>query len=39
VVLDRHGKVLASSVENGQYVGPERALKKLEGLLASGIAK
>lgn len=39
VVLDRHGKVLASSVENGQYVGPDRALKKLEALLASGIAK
>jgi len=39
VVLDRHGKVLASSVENGQYVGPDRTMKKLEGLLASGIAK
>jgi nucleoredoxin len=39
VVLDRHCKVLASSVENGQYVGPERTLKKLEGLLATGIAR
>jgi nucleoredoxin len=39
VVLDRHGKVLASSVENGKYVGPERAMKKLEGLLATGVAK
>jgi nucleoredoxin len=39
VVLDRHGKVLASSVENGQYVGPDRALEKLEGLLATGIAR
>lgn len=39
VVLDRHGKVLASSSENGQYVGPERALKALEKVLATGIAK
>ena len=39
VVLDRHGKLLASSMENGQYDGPERALKKLQDLLATGIAK
>ena len=39
VVLDRHGKLLASSMENGKYIGPERALKRLEELLATGIAK
>lgn len=39
VVLDRHGRVLASSFENGQYVGPERALKALQKLLEEGKAK
>jgi nucleoredoxin len=39
VILDRYGRVLASSSENGQYVGPEKALKALESLLASGAAK
>jgi len=39
VVLDRYGLVLASSVENGQYVGPERALAALQELVAAGQAK
>lgn len=39
VVLDRHGKVLTSSMQGGRYVGPDRALEDLKKLLASGIAK
>jgi nucleoredoxin len=36
VAVDRHGKVLASAVKNGRYVGPKQALADLERVLASG---
>jgi nucleoredoxin len=39
VVLDRYGLVLASSVENGQYAGPERPFGELKKLVAAGRAK
>ena len=39
VVMDRHGLVLASGLENGQYVGPERPFAELETLVAAGRAK
>lgn len=39
VILDHHGLVLASSVENGTYVGVDRPLKALAKLVESGVAK
>ncbi|MSR63627.1 MAG: hypothetical protein EXS08_14415 [Planctomycetes bacterium] len=39
VILDRHGKVLASSIENGGYVGVEKPFGVLKKLVASGAAK
>jgi len=39
VILDRHGKVLASSIENGSYVGVDKPFKMLQKLVASGAAK
>lgn len=39
VVLDRHGLVLATSAENGQWTGVDRPFAALEKLVASGRAK
>lgn len=39
VIVDRYGKVLTSSMQNGRYVGPDKALTDLKQLLASGIAR
>ena len=39
VVLDRHGMVLASSVENGRYVGVDQPLATLAKLLEAGKAR
>jgi nucleoredoxin len=39
VVLDRHGLVLATSLENGRNTGCERPLQALAKLLESGAAK
>ena len=39
VILDRFGKVLASSIENGGYVGVEKPFGVLKKLVASGAAK
>ncbi len=39
VVLDRHGLVLASSAENGQWTGVDRPFAALEKLVAAGRAK
>lgn len=39
VVVDRYGKVLAKTVQNGRYVGPDKALADLKTLLATGIAR
>jgi nucleoredoxin len=38
-IVDRFGKVLASSYENGRYYGPKRAQQGLEKILATGAAK
>ncbi len=39
VVVDRHGFVHASSVEDGRYVGVDKPLQTLAKLLESGLAK
>jgi nucleoredoxin len=39
VVVDRYGRVLASSVQGGAYRGPDFALDALKKLLESGVAR
>ncbi len=39
VLLDRHGKVLADSFENGQYVGPLPVMQQLAKMLGKGQGK
>jgi thiol-disulfide isomerase/thioredoxin len=39
VILDRHGLVLASSVENGRYIGVDKPFQVLTQLIAAGRGK